>query len=318
MTRVWIYYSGMTKFINSALSRVSSVAVLATLIPAGIYGQSTESQRTTDEGTANRTEPTEAVIQPDIPRSSDPGKQPFVRTFFHDEYRMWTSPFRPGNYDSHTMKKYVLPFVLIAGTLIATDRRVAHALPNTEDQTTWSRRVSQIGAPYSLAAYSGGLYLISRMTGDKHAREAGWLGLEAIGHSQLIVFIMKEATQRERPQTDEARKGFWRGGDSFPSGHAAGSFALASVFAYEYRDHIAVPITAYTLATAVSLSRMSARKHWFSDVFVGGSMGFLIGRYVYKTHHNPDLPGSPVHNRFSRLMPEFGVSDRGLTLQWKL
>jgi membrane-associated phospholipid phosphatase len=144
------------------------------------------------------------------------------------------------------------------------------------------------------------------------------LGLEAIGHSQLIVFIMKEATQRERPQTDEARKGFWRGGDSFPSGHAAGSFALASVFAYEYRDHIAVPITAYTLATAVSLSRMSARKHWFSDVFVGGSMGFLIGRYVYKTHHNPDLPGSPVHNRFSRLMPEFGVSDRGLTLQWKL
>ena len=28
-----------------------------------------------------------------------------------DEYRIWTSPFRAGNYDSHTMKKYGVPFL---------------------------------------------------------------------------------------------------------------------------------------------------------------------------------------------------------------
>src|SRR5690348_444394 len=77
-------------------------------------------------------------IAPDLPRSSDPGKRPFVREFFHDEYRIWTSPFRSGNYDSHTMRKYVLPFVVIEAALIATDHKTAEALPNTADQTKWS------------------------------------------------------------------------------------------------------------------------------------------------------------------------------------
>jgi membrane-associated phospholipid phosphatase len=92
----------------------------------------------------------------------------------------------------------------------------------------------------------------------------------------------------------QGKAGFWHGGDSFPSGHAATSFAVASVFSYEYREHLAVPIVAYSLASAVSASRLSAQRHWISDITVGASMGFLIGRYIYKRHHNPDLPGSKV------------------------
>src|SRR5437773_2258414 len=57
---------------------------------------------------------------PNPPQASDPDKQPGFRRFFHDEYRIWTSPFRAGNYDSHTMKKYGAPFFLISGALIAT------------------------------------------------------------------------------------------------------------------------------------------------------------------------------------------------------
>src|SRR5262249_35834053 len=41
--------------------------------------------------------------------------QHIVQTFFHDEYHMWTGPFHPGNYDSHSMKKYGIPFLLISG-----------------------------------------------------------------------------------------------------------------------------------------------------------------------------------------------------------
>src|SRR5262245_43778444 len=65
----------------------------------------------------------------------------FVARFAHDDYRLWTSPFRFGDYDSHTMQKYGLPFILISGGLIATDHKTADALPNTQDQTTWSGRV---------------------------------------------------------------------------------------------------------------------------------------------------------------------------------
>jgi membrane-associated phospholipid phosphatase len=148
---------------------------------------------------------------------------------------------------------------------------------------------------------------------DEHLRETGLLGLEALGHAQIVVFGLKQVTNRERPLESDGRGGFWEGGDSFPSGHAASSFAVATVFAYEYRDHIAVPITAYTLASLISASRLSARKHWVSDIFVGGSVGFLLGRFVYKRHHDPDLPGSLTN----RLVPEIGLAPGGVGLAWQ-
>jgi membrane-associated phospholipid phosphatase len=253
----------------------------------------------------------------DIPRSSDPGKQPFLRNFVADEWRMMSSPFRTSSYSSRTVEKYVIPFALISTAFIASDSRTQEILPNTEDQRVWFGRVSQLGAAYTLAGASGALYGLGKMTGNKHLRETGWLGLEAIAHTQLVVFGMKQITNRKRPILEKSGAGFWSGGDSFPSGHAATSFAVATVFAYEYRHHIAVPITAYTVASLVSISRLGARRHWLSDIFVGGSTGFLIGRYIYKRHHDPSLPGSPVNRTTaSRLIPDVGFGMRGATLTW--
>jgi membrane-associated phospholipid phosphatase len=242
-------------------------------------------------------------------------KKTFFRSLAHDEYRIWTAPFRRGNYDSHSMKKYGLPFLLISAGAIASDRKTSEWLPNTLDQEIWSGRVSQIGAAYTLAGFAGTTYLIGAARDDRHSKETGLLALQAIAHTQLVVLVLKEITQRERPIVDKRRVGFWKGGDSFPSGHAASSFAVAAVFAYEYRDHIAVPITAYSIASIVSASRMSARRHWVSDIFVGGSLGFMIGRFTYKRHHDPILPGSPVERR-SSLSPEVGVGSRGIALSW--
>lgn len=143
------------------------------------------------------------------------------------------------------------------------------------------------------------------------------MGLEALGHTQIAVFAVKQITNRERPLDHDGRGSFWKGGNSFPSGHAASSFALATVFAYEDRDHIAVPIGAYSLAAVISASRLSARRHWVSDIAVAGSLGFLIGRFTYKRNHNPGLPGSPV-TRAQRLIPHVGVSGSSVVLSWRL
>ena len=236
-----------------------------------------------------------------------------IKGFAHEEYRIWTSPFRGSSYDSHSIKKYVIPFALISAGLIASDRKTAEFLPNTNDQTKWSGRVSQIGAAYTLAGFSSGFVLVGKITKNRHATETGLLALEALAHAQVVVYGIKQITNRARPPENTENRGFWRGGDSFPSGHAMSSFAVASVFAYEYREHIAVPITAYALASAVSASRLSARRHWLSDIFVGGSTGFLLGRYVYRKHHDPSLPGTPV---VERLIPEFGISHNGAALSW--
>jgi membrane-associated phospholipid phosphatase len=251
------------------------------------------------------------------PPPSDPKSRTFLRTFSEDEWRMWTSPFHRSTYGSHTVRKYGIPFLLLSAASLATDRRTGDLLPNSLNQTKWSGRVSRMGASYTLAGISSASYLLGRLEGSEHLKETGWLGLQAIAHSQILVFAIKQGTNRERPLTHEGHGGFWKGGDSFPSGHATNSFAVATVFAYEYRQHIAVPITAYTLASVVAVSRLSAERHWVSDIFVGGSMGFLIGRYVYKTHHDPNLPGSPV-SRASHLIPEFGVGRRGIFCVWNL
>jgi hypothetical protein len=49
----------------------------------------------------------------------------FFHSLAHDQYRIWTAPFRPGNYDSHSMKKYGLPFLLISAGMIASDRKTS-------------------------------------------------------------------------------------------------------------------------------------------------------------------------------------------------
>ncbi len=246
----------------------------------------------------------------------DPHPAHFVRKFAAEEYRIWTSPFRSSSYQGHALTKYILPFVAISGVLIGTDTRTASALPNTDDQTKWSGRVSQLGAAYTLAGFSGITAAIGQLKHDDHATEAGLLALEALAHAQVVVFGVKQITNRSRPLETNQKGGFWKGGDSFPSGHAASSFAVASVFAYEYRDHLAVPIVAYSLASVISASRLSARRHWFSDIFVGGSTGFLLGRYVYKKHHDSGLPGSPVR-RTDRWKPDVQIGGSGVALSWE-
>lgn len=253
--------------------------------------------------------------QPDPDPPADTGKAD-LRAFVRDAWQMWTSPLRRSTYSTHTVKKYAVPFALLSGALIATDTKTADLLPNTQSQTKWSGRVSQLGASYSLTAFSGGTYLIGRMTDNRHVQETGWFALQAIAHSQVAVFAIKQLTNRERPLVHDGSGGFWEGGDSFPSGHAATSFAVATIFGYEYRDRIAVPITAYALATAISASRLSAQRHWVSDIVVGGSTGFLIGRYVYKHHHDPNLPGSPVHTT-QRFIPDVAIQANAVSLGWR-
>ena len=253
--------------------------------------------------------------------SSDPIEKHFFKTFLKDELQIWTSPFKRSNYSSHAFPKYVVPFMLATGTLIATDHLSSNVLPNTVAQSRWSLRVSQVGAPYSLAGMAGTMYLAGFATGNKKAREVGFLGAEAILHSQIVTLVLKSATQRERPLDFQANRGggtgFGGGGDSFPSGHASGSFALATVFAYEYgHDHRWVPFASYGLASAVAASRLSGQKHWMSDIFVGSTIGFLVGRYVYKTHHDP-LTDGRTPTRAQLLIPEFGMTSRGGSAAWK-
>ena len=117
----------------------------------------------------------------------------------------------------------------------------------------------------------------------EHATETGILGGEAVLDSIGVNEVLKIVAQRERPTVDNARGKFFQTSvgfnSSFPSNHAIIAWSSAAVIASEYKGPL-TQITAYGLATGVSLTRILARQHFPSDVLVGSAVGWLIGRYV--------------------------------------
>ena len=73
--------------------------------------------------------------------------------------------------------------------------------------------------------------------------------------------------------------------NSFPSGHAAVAFAAATVFALEYKDKPFIPILSYTVASLISLSRITENKHWTTDIFMGAVLGYYTGKQVVNNYH---------------------------------
>ena len=126
------------------------------------------------------------------------------------------------------------------------------------------------------------------MTHNERARETGVLATEAMINAIGVDYAMKFATGRERPFPSNFQNIFFHGGTSFPSDHAAVTWAFASVVAQEY-PHPVAEFGAYGLALGVSLARAASDQHFLSDVFVGGLLGYQIGRHIYKTRHNASL-----------------------------
>ena len=96
--------------------------------------------------------------------------------------------------------------------------------------------------------------------------------------------------------------------------------------ANEYHDHRLAQVGAYSLAAAVSVARYTGRNHFLSDVLIGSALGYGIGRYVYRTHHDASIDdGSTgqtlVHAR-SKLWPlvapryDRRARDYGVALAW--
>ncbi|MGI8784350.1 MAG: phosphatase PAP2 family protein [Acidobacteriota bacterium] len=62
---------------------------------------------------------------------------------------------------------------------------------------------------------------------------------------------------------------------------------MATVFAHQYSNRPLIRYGSYTWATLVSLSRLTGKNHYPSDVLVRSTIGYLIGRFVARQHGRP-------------------------------
>ncbi len=75
---------------------------------------------------------------------------------------------------------------------------------------------------------------------------------------------------------------------SFPSGHTSAAFALASVLDIDLREKFGywhTPLV-YGVALGVAESRLYDRKHYLSEVILGGAIGWSIGTWVASKNRN--------------------------------
>jgi membrane-associated phospholipid phosphatase len=244
----------------------------------------------------------------------------FFRNVLRDQEAIWTSPFRLHGRDA----RWLAPLGLGTAALIATDRRTGDEVGESTSQLNASRIVSYAGSTYGVSGIAATFYLFGRAKHDERARETGLLGAEALIDSGIVVTVLKEITQRRRPLSGAGRGDFFDGGSSFPSGHSIEAWSLAAVIANEYHDHRWVQVSAYGIASAVSLSRFTGRQHYLSDVLVGSAAGYGIGRYVYRTHHRAKTDSGDEEESGSRsklfplIAPEYSrrARDYGVALAW--
>ena len=247
------------------------------------------SEATAGETSADSKQETRKVVSSstDDPQDYDTSlKQNLVRRFLKDQESIWTFPTRLRASDAD----WIMPLGLVSAGFFATDTEFSKHLSNSPSRMRNSNTFSNVGLG-AFAGLAGGLYLWGNFTHDDHKRETGFLAAEAAANSLGVVYALKYSLGRERPLNDDYAGNFRAGGDSFPSEHAAAAWSIATVVAHEYPGPL-TQFLAYGMASAVSVSRLTAKEHFPSDVLIGSAIGWLSGEIVYRAHHDPEVGGS--------------------------
>jgi hypothetical protein len=196
--------------------------------------------------------------------------------------------------------------IAITGMLIYFDQDIDNVISPLSKKNPIIRQsspqISEIGGTYGIIA-TGVFGLYGIVLNDKKAQQTSLLLTEALITSGVWVRVGKIFFSRERPSASyefsHRPGGKWHGAngffaqsfesvaqnDAFPSGHTATAFAMAAVIADEYGEYTLVPPIAYTIVSAVAVTRMIEHTHWASDVFVGGVIGYLCGKQVVHHYH---------------------------------
>ena len=206
--------------------------------------------------------------------------------FLSDQREIWTSPLRIKVADA----EWLVPVAGITTGMILTDANFSRSLSNNPGTLNLFQNMRN-GSLAALGAASGGLYLWSMRTHDRHQRETGLLAGEAVLDSLILTQGVKFVAGRERPDQGNGQGNFFQGGTSFPSSHSAAAWAAAGILAHEYPGPL-TKLLAYGLATTVSVASVGSKQHFPSDVLIGSGLGWLVSEYLYRTHHRPELGGS--------------------------
>jgi len=210
------------------------------------------------------------------------------RNVLQDQKDIWLFPVQLGK------GRHWLPTLLVTGVTAALITADPHDTP-------YFRRTARFEGFNN--AFSGGItaaetaiipaafLVVGHFRHDCYTEKTALLAGEAYADSAIVDVVMKVATRRLRP-SDITPSGkfsdtFFRSpkslsgiSTSFPSGHAAAAFAVATVFSHRYRQHRWAPWVAYGAAGVIGFSRVTTQAHFPSDVFLGAALGYAMTKFA--------------------------------------
>lgn len=185
--------------------------------------------------------------------------------------------------------KWLIPLAGASAAAFATDPTTANDVVSHDpgfNNTAVNASNVLVGG---FIAAPAALFAVGHLTNNEHAREAGFLGGEAMVDAAVVGEVVKLVGFRERPLSDNGQGEFFIGktgtNSSFPSEHSIITWSSAAVLAAEYPTWWK-QVGIYTLASGLSLTRVLGEQHFPSDVLLGSAGGWLIGHYVFRAHHH--------------------------------
>lgn len=237
-----------------------------------------------------------------------------VKQFYDDGKSLFLSPF-------HRDKKERLEFLAIAsittGLFLVDEQLQKIAQRNRSDfSDDLARLVTPSEHLYPSVVISS-FYLGGLISKRKKEKDTALYLLESLMFTQGITQVIKYSVGRARPFADKGAyhfEGFRTHVSSyslsFPSGHAAMAFSLASVIAEQY-DNKVIDCVSYSIASLAAWARVNDNVHFTSDVFFGGVLGTWVGKTIVSLNKNKEQKSKELS-----VHPEIGLNSIRVSLNF--
>jgi len=177
------------------------------------------------------------------------------------------------------MYKIALIFLLSISALLGGG---FDSVPGTKSDTGVFS--AQGALPYALFGLSG-IVALSETNATVYGKTA-WKAVDAGVIAALSTEVLKPVFGRKRPEKTSSSNDWFKGGDSFPSGHTAVTTAIVTPFMLEYGDKNPLVYSAALIPIYEAIGRVKARKHWPTDTIGGIAVGAASG-YVANIQDKP-------------------------------
>ncbi len=183
------------------------------------------------------------------------------------------------------LKDVALSAGLFAGFMFTIDGPIAQSAHGAASPGTLNtaRQFDRLGDPTGLLPIIGGIALTGLITHRSAVMRVALRSAESVVLASAVAQVGKYAVGRVRPNADPDLDALdflmVSSSPSFPSGHTAAAFALATALG-DGVDKTWARVGFYALASGTGWARIAEEQHWLSDVVAGAAVGILSARFV--------------------------------------